>query len=402
MQDRVPTPGQEGRVLITPESGSPFYATVEMADNPTQPGTPWNKASALQDDTAALYNENALSVPDDIFRALSTLVPNDKAAILLVVTDSSGNPAKAQVSVSPAVNGSTTLETNANGRLSVQVDPGTYNFTIPDTEFVTGSSAQVTVNLQDMVVLPLTLSIQEHGVKYVTTSTSISFPNAFPPVDIFAVSGGGSGAKCCNRGTDCASGGGGGRTKTLLAQNVAGKTIDITIGAGGIMSLSVNSDVPGVAGGSTIVSLGGSQIINLAGGQGGTVGANYYSYAIGGNGGSGGGGANSTQSSDNTVGNGGSDGSNGTGTRGGIGQGSTTRAFGESNGTLYCGGGGGASMRYVGTGGDGGGGSGIRLSGNSGGDATTYGGGGGAFFIDSTSINSRGGNGYQGLVILRW
>lgn len=43
VQNRVPNPGQEGRVLITPETGAPFYATLAMADGATQPGTPWNR-----------------------------------------------------------------------------------------------------------------------------------------------------------------------------------------------------------------------------------------------------------------------------------------------------------------------------------------------------------------------
>ena len=52
MQDRVPTPGQEGRVLISPENGSAYYAKIEMADNPTQDGTPLNKSTLLNDSTA--------------------------------------------------------------------------------------------------------------------------------------------------------------------------------------------------------------------------------------------------------------------------------------------------------------------------------------------------------------
>ncbi len=78
MQDRVPTPGQEGRVLITPEDGSaPYYATIEMADNPTNPGTPLNKDSLLKDATAALFKLGADAVPDDVLSILS------KAAILV-------------------------------------------------------------------------------------------------------------------------------------------------------------------------------------------------------------------------------------------------------------------------------------------------------------------------------
>lgn len=68
MQDRIPTQGQEGRVLITPEDGSPaYYAKVEMADNPSQAGTPLNKATLLKDETAALYGLGTDAVPDDVF-----------------------------------------------------------------------------------------------------------------------------------------------------------------------------------------------------------------------------------------------------------------------------------------------------------------------------------------------
>lgn len=67
MNDRIPTPGQEGRVLITPENGSPFFATLAMADNPTQPGTPINKRTLLTDPTAALFGFGNEAVPNTIF-----------------------------------------------------------------------------------------------------------------------------------------------------------------------------------------------------------------------------------------------------------------------------------------------------------------------------------------------
>lgn len=73
MEDRVPTPGKEGRVLITPEDGSPsFYAKIEMADSPTQKGTPFNKASMLQDATAAMFDLDASAVPNDVFSWLGS------------------------------------------------------------------------------------------------------------------------------------------------------------------------------------------------------------------------------------------------------------------------------------------------------------------------------------------
>lgn len=66
MQDRIPV--NPGRVLITPENGSAsYYATMTRADNPTQEGTPLNKASLLKDATAALFGLGADAVPDFVF-----------------------------------------------------------------------------------------------------------------------------------------------------------------------------------------------------------------------------------------------------------------------------------------------------------------------------------------------
>lgn len=85
MQDRVPTPGQEGRALITPEDGStPFYAKVEMADNPTQSGTPLIKANLLSDDTVESFGEfispvvPEQPVPNDALKATGLFINSDR------------------------------------------------------------------------------------------------------------------------------------------------------------------------------------------------------------------------------------------------------------------------------------------------------------------------------------
>lgn len=73
MQDRVST--TPGRMLITPENGQPaFYATIEMADNPTVVGTPLNKASLLTDATAALFGLGPNAVPDDVLEKARSLI----------------------------------------------------------------------------------------------------------------------------------------------------------------------------------------------------------------------------------------------------------------------------------------------------------------------------------------
>lgn len=79
MQDRIPTPGMEGRVLVTPEGGgAPFYATITMADNPTQEGTPWATVTVLQNSTAALYGLGGNAVPDDVFQAIPRAISKSK------------------------------------------------------------------------------------------------------------------------------------------------------------------------------------------------------------------------------------------------------------------------------------------------------------------------------------
>lgn len=42
VEDRIPTPGQEGQVTITPATGDPITGALVMADNPAKQGTPWS------------------------------------------------------------------------------------------------------------------------------------------------------------------------------------------------------------------------------------------------------------------------------------------------------------------------------------------------------------------------
>lgn len=92
MKDRIPTPGQEGRVLITPENGdAPFYAKVAMADNPSENGTPLHKATLLKDATAAMFGLPNTAVPDDALQAIWALIDstNDLAQSRAQITTGS-------------------------------------------------------------------------------------------------------------------------------------------------------------------------------------------------------------------------------------------------------------------------------------------------------------------------
>ena len=69
MKDRIPL--YPGRVKLNPVSGQPNTFDLVRADQPTQEGTPLNKASLLKDTTAALFGLGADAVPDDVLHLLS-------------------------------------------------------------------------------------------------------------------------------------------------------------------------------------------------------------------------------------------------------------------------------------------------------------------------------------------
>lgn len=69
MQDRAPL--YPGRVKLTPVAGQEYTYDMTRADQPTQEGTPLNKASLLKDATAALFGFGSDAVPDDMLNALA-------------------------------------------------------------------------------------------------------------------------------------------------------------------------------------------------------------------------------------------------------------------------------------------------------------------------------------------
>lgn len=175
------------------------------------------------------------------------------------------------------------------------------------------------------------------------TSGTLTF-NRNLAVDLFAVGGGGGG------GAKVGGGGGGGYTATARNQYIPAEIgLTVTVGVGGAGS-AANSTARASTGGASYVTLSGDVLVTANGGQGGDSGNGSANGRRGGGAGGSGGGGGSY--GDNKIGGtGGTDGGNGTkGTyssgnsakagTGGRGQGTTTRAFGESTGEIYSGGGG--------------------------------------------------------------
>lgn len=200
-------------------------------------------------------------------------------------------------------------------------------------------------------------------------------------IDIFLVGGGGYGSAGYADGTNYRKpGGGGGGGYTATYRNYSLTTdvnIPITVG-----------DATGTSKFDQIIALGGRNGADYNGGRGGSGGGASYSGSSG---------------TSSAGGFNGSDGGSLGGT-GGTGQGTTTREFGEINGTLYAGGGGGGAYasNTPGQGGEGGGGAGSnnRAVGKAGTPNTGGGGGGTGGGSGGGGLGSQAVGG-SGIVIIR-
>lgn len=153
-----------------------------------------------------------------------------------------------------------------------------------------------------------------------------SLGNASNGIDVFCVGGGGGAPRYCG-------GAGGGYTKTQKGVSAAINTsYTITIGAGGASKTDHSNGGDGGKSSAFGVEANGGKGAIWADIRDGDA-SKMYAYRVGADGGSGGGGYLGTGGED------GADGTAGESNRGGKGQGTTTRAFGESKGTLYSSGG---------------------------------------------------------------
>lgn len=236
----------------------------------------------------------------------------------------------------------------------------------------------------------------DYEVLVLKTSGILTFDRSVN-ADVFMVGGGGGGSRGNSNGRYSSGGGGGGYTATYASQAIGSAPIDVVIGEGGAGAVS---NAQGGAGGTTSfgpLSVSGA---TQATREAGIVVSPIY---CGGNGGSGGGGGTPTEEACSTN-VGGSDGSDGgcytSVYPGGKGQGTTTRAFGESGAKLFAGGGGGGNHSATSTpGGAGGGGLGggnAAAEGPTAGEPNTGGGGGGA-----SDFFNRGADGGSGVVLIR-
>ena len=431
MKDRVSA--NPGRVKLTPEDGSPaFYATMERADNPVEEGTPLNKSTLLSDTACDLLEIPQTSTVNEAFLKLALGVGKYGYTVHFQWPD--GTPM-----VGYRVNGLTAID----GSALTTDNTGTV-FGVSEN---TSVSVSVSTSFQDLNTASKTIRstgiLTEDTVKITSKSSftltadssrSYQFSQWAPLVDICAVGGGGSGgatdlyAVSERMTAAAASGGAGGYVKILENYNPAGKTLTVTIGAGGESVSAATKN--GNDGGTTTVKSGTATVLSASGGNGGNAytdseykssNKKVYAEATGASGGSGSGGCCAEVSSYSSsywasgAGASGSNGEDGEGgfaedddgethgsASGGKGQGTTT-AF---NGTTYSAAGGGAAWAFYGGNehesetAAGGSGAGAGHVGANGGNATQKGAGGGGA-VSSSSVTFTSGAGADGRVIIK-
>lgn len=219
-------------------------------------------------------------------------------------------------------------------------------------------------------------------IKFLTSGvlTFTKLGNAKGGIDLFLVGGGcAGGSGYWDAGNGYGKAGSGGYTTTQKSvQSAANVSYNIVIGAGGQSAFASggNTTAFGVAAG------GGTK---LGGGSGGGA---YGNREVN-NGGSDGGNGDPQDAANIGIDHWGSPGK---------GQGTTTREFGESTGTLYAGGGGaGGNGSAQAHGGSGGGGNGAWNGNQPSSGAANTGGGGGGMYSNLTNV----GKGGSGIVVIR-
>lgn len=289
MQDRVPL--YPGRVTLTPVAGQANTFDMARADQPTQEGTPLNKATLLKDVTASILGLPNTAVPDDAFLALTIGVGTYGFRVKVQLSD--GTPVEgATVSGITALTGST-LVSGADGIVLGKSTSKTVTIscTSPyiDQAAPTSQSVTATGTITDVT---LTLTPITDMITVTSSKTAKVSPMA-KTMDVTAVGGGGGGGgyNQNSRYDGAGAGGGGGYVSTKIGVECADKLLKIALGGRGSGSNYADGNVSaGGSGGDTSLQIDGVSALTANGGKGGAGGSSGPTAGGSGNGSGGNGG----------------------------------------------------------------------------------------------------------------
>lgn len=294
MQDRVSL--YPGRVKLEPVAGQANTYDLTRADQPTQEGTPLNKASLLTDGVCEILGLDHNATPNDAFLAIC--LPSGKYAVSVTVKSPGGRPIP-NVTLSgllTAAGNPVVTGTDGVGFGFATTSPVTVTADISSFLDLTGT-ASVTITPTAGVVNKAVITCTRASSAQTTLSSSknVRFSPDVSEYDFSAIGGGfngsqGSGEKINN--TEAAVGGNGGNAGGVI--NQAGITYDgsaISVIVGGIGG---NSGVNGVLTGAGAAGGIGARLVDStpslnrkASAGGNTTGFLYPPTEVGGAGGGG-------------------------------------------------------------------------------------------------------------------
>lgn len=290
MQDRVPL--YPGRVTLTPVAGQTNTYDMVRADQPTQEGTPLNKATLLKDATASILGLPNTAVPDDAFLALTIGVGTYGYRVKIQLAD--GTPVEgATVSGITALTGST-LVSGADGIVLGKSTSKTVTIgcTSPYIDQAPPTSQSVTAT---GTITDVTLTLIDNTDTITVSGSQIAKVSSMAKtMDVTAVGGGGGGGAATGKTINWPGGGGGGggyATTKINITGIANQNLNIMIGSGGAGATKM-SGASGALGGTTSIMIGNVTVVTANGGAGGS--GNTTSQTVSGGAGNGKGGDGSS------------------------------------------------------------------------------------------------------------
>lgn len=262
MQDRVSL--YPGRVKLEPVAGQANLYDLTRADQPTQEGTPLNKASLLKDYTCGLLGLSSAAVPDDALLALLIGVGYYGYRVKVQYTD--GTPAEGVTVSGISALPSSSLVTGADGIVvgrssSASVSIGCTSPYI-DQKAPASQSVASTGTITDV---PLTLE-NVTDMLTIASSKTLKISPLAKTVDVTAVGGGGGGGGGISNSYGGGGGGGGYITTELAVDLLKTTQISILVGAGGVGAITDSSPRPdnwheASDGGNTTVQLSSKSLL---------------------------------------------------------------------------------------------------------------------------------------------
>lgn len=196
MRDRQPTPGMEGRVLITPEDGSiaPFYARLAMADDALEEGSPLIKATLLSDEAeVSLFDTANDRTVSDAFYGIGAkirLIMKNNASITVTVKDQAGNAVKNVLVDGIYTDTGGAVYTDSDGVASGLIAEGTSTISIKNYADLEDVSKTLTVVKGSTITETLTPT--RRNFLKLTESQNVKFSGNATTADVTSVGGGGA------------------------------------------------------------------------------------------------------------------------------------------------------------------------------------------------------------------